>query len=170
MQIDVNSNSNSLHPEFSSNSSSFAPNFTSNNGSLTISTDSDTQMIPIQFNVNPTLNVDFGSAVMVDQQGGNKQIYYGSTEYWNRQPDLVGERGSLYIYKDWMVDEEGRLVAGIKVGDGETLLIEQPAIDQLWQDHINDMIRHITPEERLYWNNKVSCEYAEEFEKLLFLR
>lgn len=170
MQTDFTSNNGSINPKFSSDSNSFSPNFTSNGGSLTVSTDSNTQTIPIKFNVNPTLNVDFGSAVMIDQQGGNKQIYYGSTEYWNRQPDLVGERGSLYIYKDWMVDEEGRLVAGIKVGDGETLLIEQPAIDQLWQDHINDMIRHITPDERIYWNNKVSCDYMEEVERIIFSR
>lgn len=165
-------------PKFVSNQGQFNPNITSSNqevrpefnsdGTLRITTIDSEQSIPISFSSNPQVDLDFGSVVMVDQQGGQKTIYYGSTEYWNNQPRLVAQRGCLYIYKDWKTLEDGRAIAGIKVGDGTSYLIDMPFTDEIWQEHIDDMIVHITQEERDFWNNKVRCYINSDTENLIF--
>lgn len=155
----VKNNGPLLNPEFNAD------------GTLKIIANNEEQVVPISFSASPSLNMNFGSVVMVDPQGKDKKIYYGSTEYWNRFPDLVSEKGCLYLYSDWMIDPDTeRKIVGIKVGDGETLLKDLSATDQIWQDHMNDMIHHITPEERAYWNDKVADAYNEELERLKFYK
>lgn len=166
MSIKFSSNDNSFTPKYTSNEGSFTPTFNAD-GSLRITTDSSDQIIPISFASDPVINLDLGSAIMVDSQGGNKQIYYGSTEYWNARVGLVAERGCIYIYKDWQ-EKEGKYIAGFKVGDGSTLLSELYFTDDPWLDHIYNTIVHITQEERDRWNNKVSCYYTEPLEKITF--
>ena len=156
MSIKFSSNDNSFTPKYTSNEGSFTPTFNADS-SLRITTDSSDQIIPISFSSDPVINLDFGSVVTVDGQGKEKQIYYGSTEYWNRQPQLKTERGCLYIYRDYKMTDDGRYIAGIKAGDGTSYLIDMPFIDETFNDHIHDMVRHITQEEREFWNNKVRC-------------
>ena len=92
-------------------------------------------------------------------------IYYDTTAGWNSTPALVAERGSIYVYsdRDSMDDGSGNItyIPGMKVGDGTSYLIDMPFIDLNVQndldDHINDMIKHITQAERTSWNNKVSA-------------
>lgn len=168
MSIKFSSNDNSFTPKYTSNEGSFTPTFNAD-GSLRITTDSSDQIIPISFASDPVINLDFGSVVTVDGQGKEKQIYYGSTEYWNSQPKLKTERGCLYIYRDWIKTEDDRYIAGIKVGDGTSYLIDMPFTDQLWNEHIQDMVRHITQEEREFWNNKVRCYIPEnDTSKIIF--
>ena len=91
-------------------------------------------------------------------------IHYGTTEYWNAQPSLVGEKSHIYVYTDYAVTKNGEesvLVPNIKIGDGNAYLIDNPfvttSVEELIDLHINDMTRHITEEERILWNNKVRC-------------
>ena len=88
---------------------------------------------------------------------GDCKVLYGSTAHWNKQPKLIAQEGYLYVYRDRQIDEQGRVVAGIKAGDGSSYLIDMPFIDQLSTDHINDPVKHITNLERVFWNNKVRC-------------
>ena len=58
-------------------------------------------------------------------------IHIDTVEHWNQQPDFVGEKGSLYIYSDYKVQDVGdgfAVVPGLKVGDGETRLQGLPFI------------------------------------------
>lgn len=96
------------------------------------------------------------------------KVLYHSSAYWNSRPDLIGQRGFIYIYSDWGTSPDGRKVAGFKVGDGETLLADIIFTDQMWDDHIKDAVRHITQEERERWNNKVTCSYVENLERIIF--
>lgn len=91
-------------------------------------------------------------------------IHYGTTEYWNAQPSLVGEKSHIYVYTDYAVTKNGEesvLVPNIKIGDGNAYLIDNPfvttSVEELIDLHINDTTRHITEEERILWNNKVRC-------------
>jgi hypothetical protein len=37
-----------------------------------------------------------------------------------------------------------------------------PFTDEILYNHINDIVAHITAEERAFWNNKVRCYIADE--------
>lgn len=84
-------------------------------------------------------------------------VFCDTTAGWNAQPQLIGKRGCIYIYSDYRQDEQHRNIAGIKIGDGQAYLIDAPFIDEILYDHINDDVRHITAEERAFWNAKVRC-------------
>jgi len=96
------------------------------------------------------------------------KVLYDTMENWDAQPDLMSKEGYVYIYSDWGTSPDGRKVAGFKVGDGETLLKDIIFTDQMYNDHIHDIICHITQEERENWNNKVTCFYVKNLEKLVF--
>ena len=88
---------------------------------------------------------------------GDKEVFYGTTEYWNNQPQFVPTKGCLYIYSDHTVDRSGNAIPGIKIGDGITYLIDMPFVDALYADHIINNVIHITQAEREFWNNKVTA-------------
>lgn len=107
------------------------------------------------------LEADFGT---IYQSGGN--ILYNTTEYWNSHPQLVAKKGYLYIYSDHkQIDNDD--IAGIKVGDGTSYLIDMPFIDKPLDEHVSNTIKHITAEERTFWNNKVRCFIDPENEQHL---
>lgn len=92
-------------------------------------------------------------------------ILYGTVEYWNSQRDLVSSRDTFYIYDDFQTveDEHGNVhyIPGLKIGDGTSYLIDLPILASSYDEvkrqldnHVNDMVRHITAEERQFWNNK----------------
>lgn len=90
--------------------------------------------------------------------------YYDTTAAWNMQPELIAERGGIYVYSDkaTIYDAVGNptLVPGIKIGDGTSYLIDMPFVgDEIIYaliQHTSNNVRHITAEERTFWNNKVS--------------
>lgn len=90
--------------------------------------------------------------------------YYDTTAAWNMQPDLIPKRGDIYVYSDkaTIYDAVGNptLVPGIKIGDGTSYLIDMPfagnEIIYALIQHTSNNVRHITAEERTFWNNKVS--------------
>lgn len=86
-------------------------------------------------------------------------VHINTTLYWNSQPQLVGKPGHIYIYTDH--DQiQGVNIPGLKIGDGLGYLIDAPFIDSnasTVEDHINNTDIHVTPEEKDFWNNKVTC-------------
>lgn len=103
-------------------------------------------------------------------------IHSGTSEYWNTQKNLIGEKSHIYIYTDYATvkTESGdSLVPNIKIGDGSAYLIDNPfitnSVEQLLQLHIADTIKHITEQERNNWNNKVRCYLnSEDNENIIF--
>ena len=96
------------------------------------------------------------------------KVFYDTFENWESQPDLIGKNGCIYIYSDWGTSPEGKSIAGFKIGDGETRLADLCFTDQMYTDHINDTVIHITQQERTDWNNKVTCFYISDLERLIF--
>lgn len=89
--------------------------------------------------------------------GGDKEIFYGTTEYWNTQPRLISIKSCVYVYNDHDFNSEGKAIPGIKIGDGTSYLIDMPFIDEKYTQHILDTASHITQQERDAWNEKVRC-------------
>lgn len=88
---------------------------------------------------------------------GDKEVFYGTTEYWNNQPQLIPIRGCLYIYSDHTTDSSGTVLPGIKIGDGSSYLIDMPFVDKKYADHILDTLIHVSASDRSFWDNKVRC-------------
>ena len=114
-------------------------------------------------NLTNNINADLNSSY----PAGGANIIYNTSEYWNSHPTLISKRGYIYVYSDWTQDSQGRDVAGLKVGDGKAYLIDLPFTEQILIDHLNDMVRHITEQERENWNNKIRC-YMEGEDKIVF--
>ena len=89
---------------------------------------------------------------------GDKEVFYGTTAYWNNQPQLVPIQGCLYVYSDYATDAQGNNVAGIKVGDGTSYLIDMPFIDALYNEHIANTAIHVSSDDRSSWEDKVTCD------------
>ena len=99
-------------------------------------------------------------------ESSTSKVLYNTTEYWNSRPQLIAKEGYLYVYYKQEGDE---IVPGFKVGDGTSYLIDMPFTDLPLDSHIADTVKHITAEERTFWNNKVRCFIDPENEyKLVF--
>lgn len=88
---------------------------------------------------------------IVEHQG-KVWIEYDTTARWEAQPELVSERGIIYVYSD------GRTILGqiaprVKIGDGNTLLKNLIFIDE----DINEAIRNLN--QRV--DDKVGCRIDE---------
>ena len=94
---------------------------------------------------------------------GLGRVYYDTTSNWNAQGSLIAERSAIYIYSDYQYIDDGNdriPVAGMKIGDGSSFLIDMPFITDtasaIIVEHISNSNVHITSQERDFWNNKVS--------------
>lgn len=108
---------------------------------------------------------------------GLGNVYYDTNANWNVQPRLVAEESVIYIYSDafYVEDEAGNRtpIAGIKIGDGTSYLIDMPFVSEAMSStiirHITNDTVHITAAEREFWNNKISSYLDSENSELLVL-
>ena len=99
-------------------------------------------------------------------------VLINSTSGWQILYNQIYPRGTILIYTDHGTiteivnnTEVTKTVPGIKISDGSTVIIDLPfvgddvaaAIRSEINTHINDNIRHITAQERTFWNNKINC-------------
>ena len=55
---------------------------------------------------------------------GITRVLYGTKEEWNSKPLLICAEHTLYVYTNYDEDEHGNLIAGFKLGDGNSYLID----------------------------------------------
>ena len=91
------------------------------------------------------------------------EIYSGRAVEWDANPNLIGKRNCIYVYTDYITKQDGTLIPGLKIGDGQAYLIDTPFIDQQYLEHVQNQVIHITQREREFWNNKVSIDQKPEF-------
>lgn len=121
--------------------------------------------INVELQSEPYTNASFGNVYIVE---ADNRVLYATKETWDSIPQLQSRRGFIYIYSNWKQDDLGRPIAGCKFGDGNAYLIDIPFKDDMWWDHINDAIIHVTPEEKEFWNNKVTCYITDNGTNLVF--
>lgn len=95
----------------------------------------------------------------IEQAGAQLFVHQDTEENWNSQYYLIGEPNHIYIYTNHS-RVDGHDIPAMKIGSG-SYLIDQPFVDsdaEVLDDHIKDMVRHITQNEREFWNNKVRGE------------
>lgn len=105
---------------------------------------------------NQLHNLDYASSGHTGFAG----IEFGTTAEWDADPSYIPPLGMLVVYTDHAIAEDGTLVPGIKVGDGNAYLVHKPFIGEdlaeILNEHIADLSCHITEEERVKWNNKLN--------------
>lgn len=112
----------------------------------------------------PSINQITLEGALTAEDLGLGRVYYDTTFNWSLQKQLVTEKSAIYIYSDYqkVYDKKGNLVdvAGIKIGDGSSFLVDMPFITDsmtsLIANHLADTSVHVTLAEKNFWNNKVS--------------
>ena len=118
-----------------------------------------------KLNNKPSINSVVLEGALTAKDLGLGKVFYDTKENWDTQRTLIAEEGVIYIYSNYMyIEDEGGNqipVAGIKIGDGTSYLIDMPYISDaatyLITMHISNAGIHVTPEEKQFWNNKVSA-------------
>lgn len=87
---------------------------------------------------------------------------FATKAIWDSDPTFMSEKDVIYIYTDYDTDGEGHDIAGIKVGDGTSYLIDMPFTDTKLMDHLADTDIHVTAVEKAVWNNKINVNDYQE--------
>lgn len=91
--------------------------------------------------------------------GGDSNIITShSTAYWTAHGSYLPLMNEIIVYSDYIQIEPNVYQPGLKIGDGTTYVADLPFIDEMTQYHINNNAIHVTPEEKIFWNNKINCE------------
>lgn len=96
-------------------------------------------------------------------------IQVKTTAAWQADPSFIAPKGAILVYSDHKsitVDDKQVPIAGIKISDGLAYVVDLPFIttylEKQLANHIADNIRHITANERSFWNNKLNMELSGE--------
>lgn len=113
--------------------------------------------VTIDSTLSPTSTNPVENRAVYQALQSKGDVEVDTTAGWNARRGLISVKDTIYIYTDYKQDEQGRDIPGLKVGDGMAQVVDLPFSDKLLYEHIDDMERHITNDERLFWNNKVRC-------------
>ncbi len=105
------------------------------------------------------------------------QLKRDTTENWNNTKGFIPMAGEVIVYTDYEtktyeVEEYGEKVTktveipNIKVGTGNAYVQDLAFVDEKTRDilmaHIQDHDIHVTLQEKVFWNNKINVDDAEE--------
>lgn len=105
------------------------------------------------------------------------QFKRDTTENWNNARGFIPLAGEVIVYTDYevktyMVQEYGETVTktveipNIKIGTGNAYVQDLGFVDEKTRDilmaHIQDHDIHVTLQEKVFWNNKINVDDAEE--------
>lgn len=105
------------------------------------------------------------------------KMKHDTTENWNNARGFIPMAGEIIVYDDYetktyTVEEYGEevtkttLVPNIKIGTGNAYVQDLAFVDEntrnLLLDHIRNEEIHTTLQEKLFWNNKINVDDAQE--------
>ena len=105
------------------------------------------------------------------------QLKRDTTENWNNARGFIPMAGEVIVYTDYetktyTVEEYGEIVTktvqipNIKIGTGNAYVQDLGFVDEKLRDmlmaHIQDHDMHVTLQEKVFWNNKINVDDAEE--------
>lgn len=109
--------------------------------------------------------------------GTRIQLKRDTTEHWNEAIGFIPLPGEVIVYEDYetktyTAQEYGETVTktvqipNIKIGTGNAYVQDLAFVDEKTRDilmaHIRDNDIHVTLQEKLFWNNKINVDDAEE--------
>lgn len=105
------------------------------------------------------------------------QLKRDTTENWNNAIGFIPMAGEVIVYTDYetktyQVEEYGETITktvqipNIKIGSGNAYVQDLAFVDEKTRDmlmtHINNQDIHTTLQEKLFWNNKINVDDAQE--------
>ena len=105
------------------------------------------------------------------------QLKRDTTQHWNEAIGFIPLPGEVIVYEDYetktyTVEEFGETVTktvkipNIKIGTGNAYVQDLAFVDEetrnILIEHINNLDIHTTLAEKLFWNNKINVDDAEE--------
>ena len=105
------------------------------------------------------------------------QLKRDTTQHWNEAIGFIPLPGEVIVYEDYetktyTVEEYGEIVTktvqipNIKIGTGNAYVQDLAFVDEKTRDilmeHIHNNDIHVTLAEKLFWNNKINVDDAEE--------
>ncbi len=105
------------------------------------------------------------------------QLKRDTTQHWNEARGFIPLPGEVIVYTDYevktyTVEEYGETVTktvnipNIKIGTGNAYVQDLAFVDEktrdILMDHINNHDIHVTLQEKLFWNNKINVDDAQE--------
>lgn len=97
-----------------------------------------------------------------------------TTANWSLRTTFIPMDGEIIVYSDYAT-VNGVNVPNFKIGDGLAYVVDLPFVNddirETLTSHINNNTRHITAQERTFWNNKVTTDDVDiENERLILTR
>lgn len=101
--------------------------------------------------------------------GFSGKISIGTMAEWAEKPTYIPVKGEIVIYSDrYTID--GIVYPSIKIGDGNAYAVDLPFMTDaetnrivgLLNDHVENMLIHVSAQDRAFWNNKLNYEIDEE--------
>ncbi len=96
-----------------------------------------------------------------------------TTANWNAARGFVPMLGEIIVYEDRDV-VDGVNIPGIKIGDGTTYVQDLPFVGSYERDlillHTTNADIHVTAEDKLRWNHKVTTDDSLSGENLILTR
>ena len=124
-----------------------------------ISAKLDTSSTVAHMSVHKGMVRNRASASVIEEIESPPPVLYDTTAGWNSKNQLVAKRGTIYVYSDHMTDKNGNDIPGYKVGDGTSYLIDMPFADTLYAEHIVDNAIHVSPDDRVRWDEQKANTY-----------
>jgi len=105
------------------------------------------------------------------------QLKRDTTQHWNEAKGFIPLPGEVIVYEDYetktyTVEEYGETVTktvnipNIKIGTGNAYVQDLAFVDEktreILMDHIRNQDIHVTLAEKIFWNNKIKVDDAEE--------
>ncbi len=105
------------------------------------------------------------------------QLKRDTTQHWNEAIGFIPLPGEVIVYEDYetktyTVEEYGETVTktvqipNIKIGTGNAYVQDLAFVDEKTREilieHIRNQDIHVTLAEKLFWNNKINVDDAEE--------
>jgi hypothetical protein len=105
------------------------------------------------------------------------QLKRDTTEHWNQAIGFIPLPGEVIVYEDYetktyTVEEYGETVTktvkipNIKIGTGNAYVQDLAFVDEKTRDmlmeHVINQDIHVTLGEKVFWNNKINVDDAEE--------
>ena len=105
------------------------------------------------------------------------QLKRDTTEHWNNARGFIPLPGEVIVYEDYetktyIIEENGKTttktinIPNIKIGTGNAYVQDLGFVDEntreILLDHIHNQDIHATLQEKVFWNNKINVDDAEE--------
>ena len=105
------------------------------------------------------------------------QLKRDTTAHWNQAIGFIPLPGEVIVYEDYetktyTVEEYGQTVTktvnipNIKIGTGNAYVQDLAFVDEKTRDilmeHIRNQDIHVTLQEKVFWNNKINVDDAQE--------